>query len=55
MQRYAIVSQKIRQVIVYQRNNEHWDFNVLLENGEFDIPCLATTLSLEQIYANLEF
>ncbi len=55
LQRYAIVSQKIRQVIVYKRNGETWDFDVLLENGEIDIPCLATTLTLEQIYANLEF
>ena len=55
LQRYAIVSQKIRQVIVYKRMGQTWDFDVLLENGEFDIPCLATTLSLEQIYVNLEF
>ena len=37
------------------KDREQAIFDVLLENGEFDIPCLATTLSLEQIYVNLEF
>ncbi len=53
LQRYAIISQKTRQVVVYKRNGEIWTFEVLLENGEIDIPCLETSLSLEQIYADL--
>ena len=53
LQRYAIISQKTRQVVVYKRNAEIWTFEVLLENGEIDIPCLETTLSLDQIYADL--
>jgi Uma2 family endonuclease len=54
LQRYAIVSQNSRQVIVYKREGERWTFEVLLENGEIEIPCLETILTLEQIYANLE-
>ena len=54
LQRYAIISQKTRQVVVYKRIGDTWSFTVLLENGEIDIPCLNTTLSLEQIYKGLE-
>ena len=54
LQRYAIVSQKTRQVVVYKRSGETWTFAVLQGSGEFDLPCLETTLSLDQIYADLE-
>ncbi len=54
LQRYAIISQKTRQVVVYKRNAKTWSFEVLLEQGEIDIPCLETTLTLDQIYAGLE-
>ena len=54
LQRYAIVSQKTRQVVVYKRSGETWTFAVLQGTGEFDLPCLETTLSLDQIYAGLE-
>jgi Uma2 family endonuclease len=54
MQCYAIVSQNIRQVIVYKREADRWSFEVLLERGEVDIPCLNAKLSLDQIYASLE-
>ncbi len=54
LQRYAIISQKTRQVVLYKRIGDTWSFTVLLENGEIDIPCLNTTLSLEQIYKGLE-
>jgi Uma2 family endonuclease len=54
LQRYAIISQKTRQVVVYKREAEIWTFEVLLENGEIEIPCLDATLTLEQIYANLK-
>ncbi len=54
LQRYAIVSQKTRQVVLYKRIGDTWSFTVLLENGEIDIPCLDIALSLEQIYKGLE-
>ena len=53
LQRYAIVSQKTRQVVVYKRSGDAWTFAVLQGTGEFDLPCLETTLSLDQIYAGL--
>ncbi len=53
LQRYAIISQKTRQVVVYKRTGETWTFEVLLENGEIEIGCLETTLSLDQIYADV--
>ena len=54
MQRYAIVSQGTRQVVVYKREGDRWGFEVLSGSGEIDIPCLETKLSLDQIYASLE-
>ena len=54
LQRYAIISQKTRTVVLYKRNSTTWEFEVLQENGEIDIPCLETVLTLEQIYAGLE-
>ncbi|MFN3265377.1 MAG: Uma2 family endonuclease [Deinococcales bacterium] len=54
LERYAIVAQKSRQVVLYKRKGESWEFEVLLENGEIDVPCLGAVLSLEQIYAGLE-
>ncbi len=54
LERYAIISQKTRQVVLYKRIGETWIFTVLLENGEIDIPCLEETLTLEQIYSGLE-
>ena len=54
LQRYAIVSQKTRQVVIYKRSGDTWTFAVLQGTGEVDLPCLETTLSLDQIYAGLE-
>jgi hypothetical protein len=42
-------------VIVYKREGKQWTFEVLLEDGEMGISCLETTLTLGQMYANLEF
>jgi Uma2 family endonuclease len=53
MQRYAIVSQGTRQVVLYKRDGANWKFEVFTDSGEFDIPCLDTKLTLEQIYAGL--
>jgi Uma2 family endonuclease len=55
MQRYAIVSQKERLVIVYKRLASGWGFDTLEAEGEFEIPCLETSLSLDQIYAGIPF
>ena len=55
VQRYLIVSQSERRVIVYKRASDGWRVEILSETGEVDIPCLETTLSLDQIYAGLQF
>jgi Uma2 family endonuclease len=54
LQRYAIIAQDVRRVIVYKRNADGWGVEIL-EAGEIDVPCLETKLSLDQIYAGLEF
>jgi Uma2 family endonuclease len=53
LQAYAIVSQKTRQVLLYQRQDAAWMFTVISGSGQFAIPMLETTLSLDQIYAGL--
>ena len=53
LQRYLMVSQHRRLVTVYSRSINGWEVQVLEENGEIDLPCLQTTLSLQQIYANV--
>lgn len=54
MQRYLLVSQTERRVIVYKRDNGVWTFEILTDTGAVDIPCLEAALTLEQIYAGLE-
>jgi Uma2 family endonuclease len=53
LERYAVISQDSRGVVLYKRLNSHWEVETLHE-GEIDIPCLQTTISLEQIYAGIE-
>ena len=55
LQRYGIVSQTTRQVVLYRRQGETWVLEIISENGGFEIPCLETSLTLDQIYAGLEF
>jgi Uma2 family endonuclease len=53
LERYAIISQAERFVIVYKPVNGAWTFETFSEMGEFQIPCLGVTLSLDQIYSNV--
>jgi Uma2 family endonuclease len=53
MTRYIMVSQKSRFVTVCKRTGEGWVFETLDENGEFDIPCLETKVTLEQLYQGI--
>jgi Uma2 family endonuclease len=50
MQTYAIVAQTQRQVVLYERRGSEWTFRVLQDEGEFEIGCLQTKLTLAQIY-----
>jgi Uma2 family endonuclease len=51
--RYIMVSQKSRFFTVCKRTSEGWVFETLDENGEFDVPYLDTTLTLEQLYQGI--
>lgn len=55
LEHYAIISQAPRFVIVYRPNNGAWTFETFSNTGEFEIPCLKTKLSLDQVYADVEF
>ncbi|NJK45106.1 MAG: Uma2 family endonuclease [Pleurocapsa sp. SU_196_0] len=55
LQRYVLVEQVSKLVTVYARDASGWRVDFLEHSGEIDIPCLETTLRLEQIYAGLEF
>jgi Uma2 family endonuclease len=55
LQRYVLVEQIARRVIVYRRSAEGWMVEVLDGSGVIEVPCLESRLSLEQVYAGLSF
>jgi Uma2 family endonuclease len=55
LQRYVLVDQVKRRVIVYARAVQGWMVEVLDSDGEISIPCLETSINLEQIYAGVNF
>ena len=55
LQQYVIISQDIRCVGLYKCSPSGWRVEILEEKGEFEIPCLETSITLDQIYAGLEF
>lgn len=55
LQRYVLVASDSRFVVVYRREGTRWTVESLEETGEFDVPCLETTVTLEQIYADVQF
>jgi Uma2 family endonuclease len=55
LQRYVLVEQTVRRVIVYRRAAEGWMVEVLDTSGEIEVPCLENTLTLGQTYAGLSF
>ena len=54
LERYVIVSQASRNVIVYRRTTDGWQVEIL-ESGGFEVPCLQVTLDLDQVYAGVDF
>jgi Uma2 family endonuclease len=54
LERYLIVAQDTRSGLLYKRMPNGWVVQILEHNAEIDIPCLETTITLEQIYAGLE-
>jgi Uma2 family endonuclease len=55
LQRYVLVDQSTRRVIVYARAVQGWMVEVLDADGQVSIPCLETSINLEQIYAGVNF
>ena len=55
LQRYVLVDQRTRRVIVYARAPQGWMVEVLDTNGELSVPCLETNMTLEQVYAGINF
>jgi Uma2 family endonuclease len=53
LQRYVMLRQNERSAIVYKRRPDGWQVEFLEADGEISIPCLETTLKLEQVYAGL--
>ncbi len=53
--RYVLVRQDRKFVTVYKRDELGWRVEFLENHGEIEIPCLGMSLSLEDVYAGLEF
>jgi Uma2 family endonuclease len=56
LQSYILVSQKKALVEIYKRQQDgSWLYSVLENKGGFDLPCIDATLTLEQIYEDIDF
>jgi Uma2 family endonuclease len=55
LERYAIISQSERLVVLYDLRDGSRTFQVLSSSGDFEVPCLGMRLSLDQIYADVMF
>jgi Uma2 family endonuclease len=53
LQRYVMLHQNDQTAIVYKRGPDGWQVEILEGDAEVSIPCLETTLKLEQVYAGL--
>jgi Uma2 family endonuclease len=54
LERYLIVAQDKRSGLLYKRMPNGWVVQILEQNAEIDVPCLETSITLEQIYVGLE-
>jgi Uma2 family endonuclease len=54
IKQYVIVDQAQRKVEVYTRQGDKWIYQTL-ESGQFDISCLETFMTLDEVYAGLKF
>jgi Uma2 family endonuclease len=53
LQRYVMLYQNDHTAIVYKRGLDGWQVEFLEADGEISIPCLKTSLKLEQVYVGL--
>jgi Uma2 family endonuclease len=54
IKQYVIVDQARRKIEVYTRQDSKWIYE-MLEEGAFNIACLETTMTLDEVYAGLTF
>jgi Uma2 family endonuclease len=54
LKQYVLVDQTRRKVEVYTRSESVWIYQ-MLESGSFEVACLDVTLTLNEVYAGLEF
>ena len=50
-----MVEQDRQMVRIYRRTPAGWLFETLEDEGEIEVPCLETKLTLEQVFAGIEF
>lgn len=55
LERYVMVRQDRRVAMVYKRAASAWVFEILEGDGQIDVPCLETSVTLEQVYAGIQF
>ena len=55
LQRCVLVASDSRFVVVYRREGTRWTVDSLEGTGEFDVPCLGATVTLDAIYDAVEF
>ncbi len=53
IKQYVIVDQAKRKIEVYIRQGDKWIYQTL-ESGQFDIPCLETSMTLDEVYSCLK-
>jgi Uma2 family endonuclease len=54
LKQYVLVDQTRRKVEIYTRADGVWIYQ-MLESGDFQVACLDTTMTLDEVYAGLEF
>jgi Uma2 family endonuclease len=54
LDRYVMLRQNQKLAIVYSRDSSGWRIEILEGEGTIDVPCLGTTMTLEQIYDGIE-
>jgi Uma2 family endonuclease len=54
IQQYVLVDQSRRKVEIYTRHGEVWIYQ-MLEDGHFEVNCLSTSMTLDEVYAGLSF
>ena len=56
LQAYVLVSQKQKYVEVYRRMTDgSWHYEFLENDGALDLPCINTSLTLKEIYEDVDF